>query len=44
MGCIGGETILLPGVPVPIPRIPIGLGSLSLEAEARNGCAVAYRQ
>lgn len=27
-------SILLPGVPVPIPRIPIGLGSLSLEAEA----------
>jgi hypothetical protein len=30
------KTILLPGVPVPIPRIPIGLGSLSLEAEARS--------
>jgi Protein of unknown function (DUF3313) len=30
------KTVLLPGVPVPIPRIPIGLGSLSLEAEARN--------
>ena len=30
------KTVLLPGVPVPIPRIPIGLGSLSLEAEARD--------
>lgn len=29
-------SILLPGVPVPVPRIPIGLGSLSLEAEARD--------
>ncbi len=25
-----------PGVPVPTPRIPIGLGSLSVEAEARG--------
>lgn len=31
------KSVLLPGVPVPIPRIPIGLGSLSLEAEARDG-------
>nr|WP_245303678.1 DUF3313 domain-containing protein [Pseudorhodoplanes sinuspersici] len=30
------KTIFLPGVPVPIPRVPVGLGSLSLEAEARN--------
>ena len=30
------KTIFLPGVPVPIPRVPIGLGSLSLEAEARS--------
>lgn len=30
------KTILLPGVPVPVPRIPVGLGSLSLEAEARD--------
>ncbi|MBM7044952.1 DUF3313 domain-containing protein [Rhizobium lusitanum] len=29
-----GTSVLLPGVPVPIPRIPIGMGSLSLEAEA----------
>ncbi|OCK55427.1 DUF3313 domain-containing protein [Bradyrhizobium sp. LMTR 3] len=29
-------SILLPGVPVPVPRIPIGLGSLSVEAEARD--------
>ncbi|ANV99625.1 DUF3313 domain-containing protein [Bradyrhizobium icense] len=29
-------TILLPGVPVPVPRIPIGLGSLSVEAEAKD--------
>lgn len=35
-GASVAKTILLPGVPVPIPRIPIGLGSLSLEAEARN--------
>lgn len=30
------KTVLLPGVPVPVPRIPVGLGSLSLEAEARD--------
>jgi hypothetical protein len=30
------KTIFLPGVPVPIPRVPVGLGSLSLEAEARD--------
>jgi Protein of unknown function (DUF3313) len=30
------KTVLLPGVPVPTPRIPIGLGSLSVEAEARG--------
>ncbi|NRP84531.1 hypothetical protein GFPCMMHI_00407 [Ensifer adhaerens] len=29
-----GTSVLLPGVPVPVPRIPIGMGSLSLEAEA----------
>lgn len=29
-------SIFLPGVPVPVPRIPIGLGSLSVEAEARD--------
>ena len=28
--------ILLPGVPVPVPRIPLGLGSLSIEAQARD--------
>lgn len=28
--------VLLPGVPVPSPRLPIGLGSLSVEAEARG--------
>jgi hypothetical protein len=28
--------ILLPGVPVPVPRLPIGLGSLTLEGEARD--------
>lgn len=33
-GASVAKTILLPGVPVPIPRIPIGLGNLSLEAEA----------
>lgn len=30
------KTFLLPGVPVPTPRLPIGLGSLSMEAEARG--------
>lgn len=35
-GASVAKSILLPGVPVPIPRIPIGLGSLSLEAEARS--------
>jgi hypothetical protein len=29
-------SILLPGVPVPVPRIPVGLGSLTVEAEARD--------
>ena len=29
-------SFLFPSVPVPVPRIPIGLGSLSLEAEARD--------
>ncbi len=28
------KTVLLPGVPVPTPRLPIGLGTLSVEAEA----------
>ena len=35
-GASVAKTVLLPGVPIPIPRIPIGLGSLSLEAEARD--------
>lgn len=35
-GAAIAKTIFLPGVPVPIPRVPIGLGSLSLEAEART--------
>ena len=35
-GAMVVKTVLLPGVPVPVPRIPIGLGSLSLEAEARD--------
>ena len=30
------KDVFLPHVPVPVPRIPIGLGSLSLEAEARD--------
>jgi len=30
------RTVLAPGVPVPVPRLPIGLGSLSVEAEARD--------
>jgi Protein of unknown function (DUF3313) len=29
-------SVFLPNIPVPVPRIPIGLGSLSLEAEARD--------
>lgn len=28
------KSVLLPGVPVPTPRLPIGLGTLSMEAEA----------
>lgn len=35
-GASVAKTILLPGVPVPVPRIPVGLGSLSLEGEARG--------
>jgi hypothetical protein len=30
------KTVLLPGIPAPVPRIPIGLGSLSIEVEARG--------
>jgi Protein of unknown function (DUF3313) len=30
------KAVLLPGVPVPTPRLPIGLGSLSVEAEAKG--------
>jgi hypothetical protein len=30
------KSFLLPGIPVPTPRLPIGLGSLSMEAEARG--------
>ncbi|WP_127090027.1 DUF3313 domain-containing protein [Aquabacter cavernae] len=30
------KSFILPGVPVPTPRLPIGLGSLSMEAEART--------
>lgn len=33
-GAFVAKTVLLPAVPVPVPRIPIGLGTLSLEAEA----------
>ena len=35
-GASVAKTVLLPAVPVPVPRVPIGLGSLSLEAEARD--------
>jgi hypothetical protein len=35
-GASVAKSVLLPGVPVPVPRIPIGLGSLSIEAEARD--------
>lgn len=30
------KAVLLPGVPAPVPRVPYGLGSLSVEAEARD--------
>lgn len=30
------KSVFLPGVPVPTPRLPIGLGTLSMEAEARG--------
>jgi hypothetical protein len=30
------KTVALPGVPVPVPRLPVGLGTLSVEAEARD--------
>ncbi|MHC2606892.1 DUF3313 domain-containing protein [Bradyrhizobium liaoningense] len=30
------KAVLLPGVPVPVPRIPLGLGSLSVEGETRD--------
>ena len=29
-------SVVAPGVPIPVPRLPIGLGSLSVEAEARD--------
>jgi hypothetical protein len=35
-GASVAKAALLPGVPAPVPRIPIGLGSLSLEAEAHD--------
>jgi hypothetical protein len=35
-GAAVAKMVLLPGVPVPVPRAPVGLGSLSLEAEARD--------
>jgi hypothetical protein len=35
-GASVAKSVLLPDVPAPVPRIPIGLGSLSLEAEARD--------
>lgn len=30
------KTVALPAVPVPVPRLPVGLGTLSVEAEARD--------
>ena len=33
-GAAIAKMVLLPGVPVPVPRIPVGMGTLSLEAEA----------
>lgn len=35
-GASVAKSVLLPGMPVPVPRLPIGMGSLSLEAEARD--------
>lgn len=35
-GAMVASAVLLPEVPVPVPRIPIGLGSLSVEAEASD--------
>jgi hypothetical protein len=36
-GASVAKAVFLADVPVPVPRIPVGLGSLSLEAEARDG-------
>ncbi|MFC5324215.1 DUF3313 family protein [Bradyrhizobium oligotrophicum] len=30
------KSVALPGVPVPVPRLPVGLGTLTVEAEARD--------
>jgi hypothetical protein len=35
-GAAVATSVALPTVPIPVPRIPVGLGSLSLEAEARD--------
>ncbi|MDE1993512.1 MAG: DUF3313 domain-containing protein [Rhizobiaceae bacterium] len=36
LGAKIAKTVLLPGIPAPVPRIPIGMGTLSVEAEARG--------
>jgi len=36
LGAKVAKTVLLPGIPAPVPRIPVGLGTLSMEAEARS--------
>lgn len=36
LGAKIAKSVLLPGVPAPVPRLPIGMGTLSMEAEARG--------
>lgn len=36
LGAKIAKSVLLPGIPAPVPRLPVGLGSLSVEAEARG--------
>jgi hypothetical protein len=36
LGAKVAKAVFLPGVPAPVPRLPIGLGTLSMEAEARG--------
>lgn len=36
LGAKIAKNVLLPGIPAPVPRIPVGMGTLSMEAEARG--------